>query len=523
MTACAEELILSRANGIIYIMKLSLHWTRLQDSALIVASALIVLLPISPLILPAPSRDSGVFLYVGWRILNGEIPYLHIWDHKPPLIFYLNALGLWLTGGSKWGVWLIELAALLLAAGLGFKLVKRIFGTTAAVVSLSLWLASLTLVIEGGNLTTEYTLPLQFACLWLVARLDEPKHETRQLFAIGLLCGLIFWTKQSLTGIAGAIALYLTISRSYARQWHRLGRDLVMLTAGFAIPTIGIVAYFATHGALTQLWSAAFAYNFVYTSNGLHHLLRYLTIQTRFVVTGLLPLALIGYAAALWMWLTRAIFFRNHRTLLSVSLIGLPLEMLLFNVSGRAYLHYTMALLPWLAIFAGMGVYVIMHHWPKVKAYEGIIAGTSIVLLAMSLLARSLTSGGQTAYSQATARFSTHLRELTAPTDSLLLWGAETSVNFLAQRASPSRFSYQFPLYTKDYTSEALIVEFLDAILAERPRMIIDTGNLATPIFDFPITTPAIEAKVEAIQTIYRATGSLAGGTLYEPAPATAP
>ncbi|MEI2692214.1 MAG: glycosyltransferase family 39 protein [Anaerolineae bacterium] len=186
-----------------------------------------------------------MFLYVGWRILNGEIPYLHIWDHKPPLIFYLNALGLWLTGGSKWGVWLIELAALLLAAGLGFKLVKRIFGTTAAVVSLSLWLASLTLVIEGGNLTTEYTLPLQFACLWLVARLDEPKHETRQLFAIGLLCGLIFWTKQSLTGIAGAIALYLTISRSYARQWHRLGRDLVMLTAGFAIPTIGIVAYFA--------------------------------------------------------------------------------------------------------------------------------------------------------------------------------------------------------------------------------------------------------------------------------------
>ena len=60
-------------------------------------------------------------------------------------------------------------------------------------VSLTLWLASLILVIEGGNRVTEYTLPLQFACLWLAAGLDQTRHETRRLFAIGLLCAMYIY------------------------------------------------------------------------------------------------------------------------------------------------------------------------------------------------------------------------------------------------------------------------------------------------------------------------------------------
>jgi hypothetical protein len=54
---------------------------------------LIVLLPNNPNNMTLPSRDSGVFLYVGWRLLQGDIPYRDIWDHKPPLIYFVDALG----------------------------------------------------------------------------------------------------------------------------------------------------------------------------------------------------------------------------------------------------------------------------------------------------------------------------------------------------------------------------------------------------------------------------------------------
>ncbi|MDO9299967.1 MAG: hypothetical protein Q7T89_01225, partial [Anaerolineales bacterium] len=55
-----------------------------------------------------PSRDGGFFLYAGSQILDGKIPYLDFWDNKGPAIFYINALGLWLGGGSRWGVWAVE-------------------------------------------------------------------------------------------------------------------------------------------------------------------------------------------------------------------------------------------------------------------------------------------------------------------------------------------------------------------------------------------------------------------------------
>ncbi|HNB42164.1 MAG TPA: hypothetical protein PLG52_11735, partial [Anaerolineales bacterium] len=55
-----------------------------------------------------PARDGGFFLYAGQQILNGKIPYQDFWDSKGPGIFYVNAFGLLLGGGSRWGVWAVE-------------------------------------------------------------------------------------------------------------------------------------------------------------------------------------------------------------------------------------------------------------------------------------------------------------------------------------------------------------------------------------------------------------------------------
>jgi len=34
-----------------------------------------------------PWTDSSVFLYIGQRIIKGDVPYLDVWDHNPPLIY----------------------------------------------------------------------------------------------------------------------------------------------------------------------------------------------------------------------------------------------------------------------------------------------------------------------------------------------------------------------------------------------------------------------------------------------------
>ena len=40
---------------------------------------------------PPLDDDEGIYLLMGRFILEGHLPYVHYWDHQPPLIYYLSA------------------------------------------------------------------------------------------------------------------------------------------------------------------------------------------------------------------------------------------------------------------------------------------------------------------------------------------------------------------------------------------------------------------------------------------------
>src|ERR1041385_4209258 len=97
-----------------------------------VLGTIIALFPSNPANMTLPSRDSGVFLYVGWRFLSGDIPYRDVWDHKPPLVYFVDALGISLTPSSLWGVWLLQIIFIFFTLFLVYKLLDREFGIYAA-------------------------------------------------------------------------------------------------------------------------------------------------------------------------------------------------------------------------------------------------------------------------------------------------------------------------------------------------------------------------------------------------------
>src|SRR5512135_2789863 len=73
-------------------------------------------------------RDSGMYAYVASHLLEGKTPYLTAWEHKPPAIFFIDAAGLWLGRGTRWGIWAVEALFLLGATLAGFQALKRSFG-----------------------------------------------------------------------------------------------------------------------------------------------------------------------------------------------------------------------------------------------------------------------------------------------------------------------------------------------------------------------------------------------------------
>ena len=79
---------------------------------------------ISPHRNPVPHRDSGIFLQIGSEVLRGKVLYLQAWDIKQPLIFFINALGLWLGQGSIWGVWALEFVFYLIILAICYRILR---------------------------------------------------------------------------------------------------------------------------------------------------------------------------------------------------------------------------------------------------------------------------------------------------------------------------------------------------------------------------------------------------------------
>ena len=130
-----------------------------------------------------PGRDGGIFLYVGSLILKGKIPYLDVWENKGPLVFYINALGLFLTNGSRWGVWLLEFLFLFGAGYLGYTVVKRIMGSIPALIGTLIWVTAAGNVLQGGNFSEEYSLLFSFvAVLFYLKSLEQPSNKLYALW-----------------------------------------------------------------------------------------------------------------------------------------------------------------------------------------------------------------------------------------------------------------------------------------------------------------------------------------------------
>jgi 4-amino-4-deoxy-L-arabinose transferase-like glycosyltransferase len=536
----------------------------LLAALLLAALTAVVMAPVSPAVQRIPGRDAGVFLYVGSQILDGKVPYLQVWDHKQPLIFFINAAGLALSGGSLWGVWLMEVVSLLAAAALAFALLARAFSHYSAVLALIGSMLTLAVVLHGGNYTEEFALPFQFASLFLLIHSERRGGFVWRGFGIGVMVGLAFLLKQSLIGIGLAIALYLLLKGLFSER--RCLLQLGLMAAGAGAVALAAVLYFWAWGALVDYWQAAFVYNQVYSNLGplerlgavideleymaaipgfalalafwaagvvllaLHHrpniesLLHWRGFSPATLAAGLLLalfgllgdllipasqpglgltqiasivagglLALLGVAlflglldSRLWRSLPTGNFTfpRAGWSLLSVAVIALPLELVLISLSARNYVYYYITLIPVTTLLLAALFYTLTGLASSDGRAAGHLwAGALLVTLSLSpiiALPSQLTPGVDAQIAEAAA----YVRANTAEEDTVLVWGAETMVNFLSGRRAPSRFTYLYPLYMARYASEPRVNELLQDILQQKPALIIDTRDQDTPFVD---------------------------------------
>jgi len=441
----------------------------------VVAVPLLVVLSLAVLVPnhPAgrdPAEDSGVFFYAAQRLLDGGAPYRDIWDHKPPGVYFVDAVGIALA--RETGVWLVQAAFLVAAALLGYGALRRGFDGTAAVVGSIAWLATLPrLFLEYGQTSFAefYALPLQFAALFLSI---SPLSRSRAL-GIGVLGGAAFLLKPTLVGVWIAIVIVTLVHRR---------REAIAPVAAIALGALApigvVVAWAAARGVLGEMVDQALVYNSAYAA------FAPASLRIESVLSGLrltLPSGLAILAVGAWVYAVLA--RRSAPTLLGVAIVAFPLELVL-STWGRGYHYYFIAWLPAMGILAAFAVAELRRVAPSRIAWPALaLAVLAMCALPTLLVVRlALTTDAGRAHAAAA-----YVAANTGPDDTVLVWGSHAEVLYLAGRRSPTRYVYQYAaLSTKGYATAARVEEFLADLRRARPVLIIDTSSesFVTPPLD---------------------------------------
>ena len=458
-------------------------------------------------------------MYTGWRVLHGDIPYTQVWDHKPPVIYYLDAIGLWLTPDSSWGVWLVEVFSLGTATLAGYLLSKRIYGLFPAIFISFLWLFSAFYLLAGGNMTEEYVLPFQFLLLWFFYQAENRPRYGWYGFLLGAVSALLFFTRQNTVAIPIAIGVYLLVTRIAQRKLGRRLNDVLVILAGGLLVSGLIVGYFALKGALPAFWDTAFVYNFAYAdekdaTDRLNALIQGLNQLEN---VGLAQIAFIGWGAALaLLTFGRKRIQKMSQSTLWMAIIALPLELVLVSLAGRPRIPYFLVLLPILSVFAGFTIWLVFDSLSRdIPRFASALLLVMMVFFLSSVFLADYTEMVRS-FAQPNGDFGilAYIDQNSTPNDTVLMWGAETTYNFAARRASPTRFVYQTPLYNEK--NKSTTAEFLQDILSNKPRLIILRMGDKLSDFRFAYRDNPIPGLMDEIKGLYGKSEKVGDWTVYQ-------
>lgn len=435
-----------------------------------------------------PARDGGFFLYAGSQILDGKIPYQDFWDSKGPGIFYINALGLWMGGGSRWGVWWLEFLCLFGMFLLLYRSISQRWGIGAALFGSTLAGLGLKTVLGYGNYTEEYALLFNAAGLALFLSMVDVERNYWKYLWVGAFFGLSFTFRANNIGgwfaIVGAVILF----HGFKRQYLEALRILLATLAGFVLPLVLWSLYFAILGAAGEMIHASILFNFSYAAAKERE---WLSIFDGFGRYGMGWVG--GFTLAAWFALGFRILVsfvqRKVSVLETFLLLWFPLEILLSNLSGRNFAHYYIS---WALAVGIYSAFLFAEFWQitfKIPALDGwsdnfgaaasVILGVTLFVLSPSMPGRytqSLTQGGEHIDT-----VSAYIRDNSKPEDLLLTWYPEMRVNFMAGRASPVKYLY-YPLFLEGSLTKEIEDRYLDDLMTNPPQLILDCSRAVDAI-----------------------------------------
>lgn len=216
--------------------------------------------------------DSGIFQEMGVCLVQGGTPYVDLFDHKGPILWFIQAFGIWIS--PRWGIMILQSLSLFCTLVLWYKTARLIIGkpSLSIVVSLS-GLLFLLAFYQRGNLCEEWCLPFislpiyLYFYRWRKKQIPQPLYNTLDSFVIGLCVGTIAMIRLNNTAPIIGFVLWDFIMCLKHKEYKRLWTDIAAICIGMAIIFLGCALFFlikAGWNGVYEMIYGTFVFNFEY-------------------------------------------------------------------------------------------------------------------------------------------------------------------------------------------------------------------------------------------------------------------
>ena len=412
-----------------------------------------------------PAEDSSVFLYIGKRMTEGKIPYRDLFDHKGPVLYLVEYLGIKISKTDYTGVWLLEVLNILITIVFMRKLGRVISDKNSSVYLAVLLCAGVCgwKIWQGGNFTEEYALPwITLAAVIFFAFFKTGIYRRREIVLLGVGFAVVFLLRANMIAIWVSLmplALFFLIRE---KRFSDIIQCLVLFLLGIMIVMLPVFIYSLQTKSAEAMWRNYILFNISYTAG---------------ISSAIERLRLVLYFCKI-LWpgvfaIIATLLFHPEKKTLWANLFFFIISLWFVTMSGRGYYHYAIILLPTFVLPST----VLFDMTDRLLSGKNITASSCqpwiimisfFAILVAAFIYRTTSSGAVM-----DSPLVKYIQEQTSADDDVLILGNSCWYYLMTDRKTDNYYFYQLP---PAEISLEIYNGFLDELTRHPSRLIVLPG-----------------------------------------------
>lgn len=291
--------------------------------------------------------DSAIFISTAESVLNGNVLYRDIFDHKGPVLFFIQILGQIIFEG-KIGIFIIQVISLFIALIFINKTLNLINKNSKNIISILFGLVFFVYTMEEGNTSEELSLPFISICYYLFFKCmctNKEEKEIPILYTIiyAVIFSIVVMMKLTNAIVIAILVICLTALLIKNKQYKEIFKCGIYFILGMMIVVVPICYYFYKNNTIAEMIYATFTHNFLYIKNA--------TVGNDFISKCL-------YCLPVVISMIGAFNYRRKNKDISIIFVFTNVVSMFLLCVGRGLQHYFVILVPSVII----GIYMMFSE-----------------------------------------------------------------------------------------------------------------------------------------------------------------